>query len=117
MTEPITPAQVVRHLAALSRDLDQAVETLHTADLAADLTDRLFDTAFAHAFLKAEGSVDVRKHIAGLATMNEREDRDVSRAARDYAKNRLRSIERRIDVGRSYNSALRAEASLAGVGA
>ena len=31
MSEPVTPAAVIKHLAALSRELDHAVEVLHAA--------------------------------------------------------------------------------------
>ena len=116
VSEPVTPVEVIRHLAALSRELDHAVEVLHTSDLAAYEADRILDAAYARAFIAAAGSVEARKHTADLGTMQQREAADVSKAARDHAKNRLRSIERRIDVGRSFNSALRAEASLAAVG-
>ena len=114
MTEPLTPAQVVAHLAALSRELDATVDELHRSDLAAFEAERAHDAAFARAYFTAEGPVEDRKRRADLNTMSERESAEVAHAARDYAKNRLRSIERRIDVGRTYSAAVRAEVSLAG---
>lgn len=114
MTAPATPTDVALHLASLARDLDTTVRQLEVADRDATEKRGAHDLAFSRAFLAAEGSVDRRKHVAGVETHDARMAADVADALVRHLRRRIDAIKTRIDVGRSYNSALKAEMNLAG---
>lgn len=101
-------------LAALARDLDQTVKALEQADRDATGKRAAFDLAFSRAFLSADGSVDARKHQAVIQAHRLREDADVADAVVRHLRRRIDALKTRIDVGRSFASALKAELSLAG---
>jgi hypothetical protein len=96
-------------LAELSRDLDAAVRSLRDADMEAVQARHAADLAESRAFVAAEGSMDLRKHLARLACAKEEEDALVKEAVVRYLRNRINAISTRIDVGRSAGAALRAE--------
>ncbi len=112
MTAPATPTDVALHLASLARDLDTTVKQLESADR--DLVEKrgAHDLAFSRAFLAAEGSVDRRKHVAAVQTHDARMAADVADALVRHLRRRVDAIKTRIDVGRSYSAAIRAELSL-----
>lgn len=115
MGDLITPNGVVanlmelaRELARLSADLDQL--EIDAVNAREDLT-----LAVAKAFLSAEGTVDVRKSEAIVATHHERLTAETAEALVRGRKRQLDTIKVRIDVGRSAAAALRAEIALDGV--
>lgn len=109
MTSDITANNIVRRLAALGRELDAAVEMLKDADTDAVQKRHAADLAESRAFVNAEGSMDMRKHLARLAIDRQESDALVAEALVRYLRNRIKSIETRIDLGRSMNAAHRAE--------
>ncbi|MEV0646039.1 hypothetical protein AB0I28_12315 [Phytomonospora sp. NPDC050363] len=115
MTAPSTANEVVLQLASLSRELDTTVSQLEKADL--DSVDKrsTFDIAFSRAFLEATGAMDIRKHTAVIETAQERVNADVADALVRHLRRRIDAIKTRIEVGRSYSAAIRAELSLNGV--
>lgn len=114
MTAPANPTQVALHLAELARDLDTTVRQLEQADRDATEKRAAADLAFSRAFLAASGSVDARKHQAGIDTHEQRLGADVAEALVRHLRRRIDAIKTRIDVGRSYGAAVRAEIGLAG---
>jgi hypothetical protein len=109
MSVQLTPNTVVMQLAELARDLDATVRSLRDADLEAVRARHQADLAESRAFVSAEGSMDLRKHLARLACAKEEEDALVKEAVVRYLRNRINAISTRIDVGRSAGAALRAE--------
>lgn len=116
MTAPATAIDVAQQLARLSRDLDITVKQIEAADSEAIKCRVGFDLAFSRAFIAGEGSVDRRKHEAVIGTIGVREAADVADAVVRHLRRQLDAIKTRIEVGRSYGAAVRAEASLAGSG-
>lgn len=114
MSAPHTPTEVALQLARLARDLDDTVRALESADRDATEKRAAYDLAFSRAFLSAEGSVDYRKHWAQQHTHEQRLAADVADALVRHLRRRIDAIKTRIDVGRSYGAAVRAEISLAG---
>jgi len=100
---------IVRQLAALGRDLDTAVEMIREADTDAVSKRQAADLAESRAFVSAEGSMDMRRHTARIAVERQERDALVAEALVRYLRNRIKSIETRIDLGRSMNAAHRAE--------
>lgn len=116
MTAPATPNEVAKALAQLGRDLDQTVKALESADRDSTEKRAAFDLAFSRAFIGEQGSVDQRKHLAVIATHQQRLDADVADALVRHLRRRVDALKVRIDIGRSYGAALRAELNLAQAG-
>lgn len=112
----LTPNKIAKTLMELARELDTAVQQLEYADR--DLTEKrgAADLAFSRAFLAAEGSMDVRKHMAVVQTHQQRMDADVADALVRHLRRRIDVLKVRVDTGRSLGAAVRAEIALAGQG-
>lgn len=113
---PASAAEVLDHLGGLARRLDELVSALEAADREATEKRRVYDLAFSKAFLSAEGSMDVRRHQAVLATEAERAAADVADTVVRHLRRQIDAVKTRIDVGRSYSAALRAEITLGAAG-
>ncbi|MEU7980525.1 hypothetical protein AB0B63_18575 [Micromonospora sp. NPDC049081] len=116
MSAPANATDVARQLAKLSLDLDATVEQLEVADRDATEKRAASELAFSRAFMSAEGSVETRKHLAVIATHDIRLETEVADALVRHLRRRVDAIKTRIEVGRSYGAAIRAEVALAGSG-
>jgi hypothetical protein len=105
----LTPNEVVRQLSRLGAELDAAVVTLRTAETDAATKRHAADLAEAKAFVAAEGPVDLRKRLALLAVAQEEDEALVAEATLRWLRTRIRAIDTRIEIGRSYGAAVRAE--------
>lgn len=109
MSEQLTPRSVVLQLSELAKALDHTVTLLKEADLEATLARHAADVAESTAFLSAEGSVEMRKHKARLATDKLEGDALQKEAVVRYLRQRINAVGTRIEVGRSMGAALRQE--------
>jgi len=116
VTAPATPNEVALQLSRLSRDLDDTVRQLQTADREATEKRAAADLAFSRAFIGAVGSVDARKHLAVVDTHDQRLAADVADAVVRHLRRRVDALKVRIDVGRSMGAAIRAELNLVQAG-
>jgi hypothetical protein len=116
MTAPATPNEVALQLSRLARDLDDAVRQLQVADLDATEKRAAADLAFSRSFMAASGSVDYRKHYATEETHDQRLAADVADAVVRHLRRRIDATKVRIEVGRSYGAAIRAELNLSQAG-
>lgn len=105
----LTPNEVVRQLAELGRELDQAVKLLKDAERDAVEKRHTANMVESRAFVAAEGSVTLRKHTARLATDHAENEALVAEATVRWLRARIRAIDTRIEIGRSYGVAVRAE--------
>jgi hypothetical protein len=112
-----TPNQIALRLSQLSRDLDTQSSQIEALDVAAVQARHAYELAFARAFLDPEnqGSVDVRKQLAVLATADEKLTAETAEAVLRAARTRIGTLKTQIETGRSLNALMRAEISLAGV--
>lgn len=115
MTTP-TQNDVVLRLASLSRMLDAATTEIAELDEAAVRAKSRYQVAFARAFLGETGSVDHRKQSAVLACEKEWLDAEIGEQKVRACKERIRTIRDQIEVGRSLNSAVKAEWAAGAVG-
>ena len=111
---PATATEVALNLARLARDLDQTVRALEQADRDATEKRAAYDLAFSRAFLGAQGSMDLRKHESVVETHPQRLAADVADAVVRHLRRQIDATKVRIDVGRSYGAAVRAEIALGG---
>ena len=105
----LTPSEVVLQLSELGRKLDAVVRTLRDAEL--DMVEKrhVADVAESMAFVRAEGSMDLRKHLARIEAAPLEKDALVAEAVCRYLKTQIRALELRVEIGRSYGAAVRAE--------
>lgn len=113
---PLTSAGIARQLANLSRQLDELVAEVDTAERESVNTREDYTCAHSQAFMAAEGAMELRKHTALLETSERRLAADLSETHVKGLKRRIEAVKLRIEIGRSLGAALRAEASLAGSG-
>lgn len=104
-----TPNQIVMQLASLARDMDALVDQLKIADDDAVRKRHAADQAESHAFLNAEGPMDIRKHEARVAVADKELDALVAEALVRHLRKKIGAIDTRIEVGRSMGATVRAE--------
>ncbi|MFC9768917.1 hypothetical protein [Rhodococcus jostii] len=116
MPEPgqLTATSVAQHLLTLSRQLDEVTTALNAKDLEATELAEEAKVAEAKAFVRAEGSVDLRKNLAIIDTHQVRLAAKVAEATVRGLIRTVRTLQSRIDVGRSHGATVRAETQLAG---
>lgn len=110
-----SPNDVVMHLTELSRQLDAAVKELARLDEAAVRARARHEVEFARAFLTSDGSMDVRRYTAVEACADRKLDAEISEQRVRSQRELIRTIQTRIDVGRTVSATVRSEISLAGV--
>jgi hypothetical protein len=93
MSQVLTPDQLVAELRSLSARISRGVSEVHNLELALDKSARELDWAKASASLKVTGTVDEKKNLAEMACAKEREAYDLAKAAFNYAKGLLKSLE------------------------
>jgi phage shock protein A len=116
MTDTPTVNDVVKRLAELSRMLDAATEEIARLDESAVRAKGRYQVDFARTFLSSEGSVDARKQASVLACKDAWLDAEIAEQQVRACRERIRTIRDQIDVGRSLNSAVRAEWAAGAVG-
>ena len=109
MSDVLTPQQVVHHLGDLTLQLDELVKRYKVAEHDAATNRHAADLAESKAFLVAEGTVDTRKHKARIASKEQELTALTCEAEVRGLRAQIRAMETRIDVGRSYGAAVRAE--------
>lgn len=108
----VTPMSVTQNLLNLARELAELASGLDDLEQRAVMAREDLTLAQAKAFLSAEGTVDVRKNTAIVATHAERLSAETAEALVRGRKRQLDTLKVRIDVGRSAAAALRAEIDL-----
>jgi hypothetical protein len=116
MTAPMNANEVVLNLADLGRQLDAAVRQLRTFDEDSVRARARYEVLFARHFLNGNSSVDARKQQARLDCEKEWLDAEIADQKVRSQKALISSLGVRIDIGRSYGSAIKAEMALAGAG-
>ncbi len=114
MTAPATPVEVVRALTALTAELSGQVKILRHAEMDAAVKRHTADMVRVRAFLAADGAMDFRENTAKAAADVPEGDAKVAEALVRVVRAEIRSIETRIEVGRTYAATVRAELSTLG---
>ena len=78
--------------------------------------DRTYDAAFALAYLDHEGPAHEKKYAAELATLEQREKRDIADAAYRYADRTAKALENELRAMQSVGASIRAMYATAGRG-
>lgn len=105
----ITPDQVLAQLSYLANELQSQATQIEELDLDF-ITKRAYaKRVFAEAFLRAEGSNDVKRYQAELASADASWQMELAEQVLRAAKEQMRVIRDRIEVGRSMNAIIRME--------
>jgi phage shock protein A len=115
VTTPTTH-DVILKLSRLSRMLDVATAEVAELDETAVLAKSAFEVAFARAFIKSEGAQDFRKQSAVLSTADQKLTMELAEQKVRACRERIRTLRDQIDIGRSLNSAVKAEWAASAVG-
>lgn len=107
---------VHRLLGELSRELVVLLGDYQRANEDRARKEAAFKSAYAAAYLSAEGSVEERKQRAMLTTADQLRDAELAAVVFDNIRTALRVLGQRLDAGRTIASTVRAEAIATGVG-
>lgn len=116
MSAPANAHEVVRNLTELTRELRDKTSAYRMAEHDAAMKRHAADMIEARAFLSADGSVEQRKNTAKVAADRAENEALVAEALVRVLKAELRSVQVRIEVGRTYGATVRAELSTLGYG-
>ena len=113
-TPDITPTSAMREMTRLSRQLDAEGAKIRGLTLDAVRKRHAYTIAFAKALVAADGSnAEIRKAQATLSTQEELLAAVLAESELDILRSDIRDIlHRRLDVGRSVFSFVKAEAQL-----
>lgn len=116
MSTPQNANDVTRTLLELSRELDETTKELNEKDLEATRLEEDLNYEESKAFVAAQGAEGFRKANSRIQTHDLRMQARLAAAEVRGLQRRVRTLERRIDVGRTYGATIREEAKLAGYG-
>lgn len=95
-------------------ELHSVIEQLHAAEQSAIEKRQAADVEESKEFLKADGSVDARKHKARLACERMEFDALIAEALVRHLARLMKEAQMRVDAGRTYSADVRAELSVLG---
>jgi len=90
-------------------ELHQIIEQLHTAETAAIDKRQTADVEESKEYLKAQGSIEARKHEARVACERLEFDALTAEAMVRHLVRLMKEAQLRVDAGRTYSADLRAE--------
>lgn len=111
-----SPTEVVLQLSRLANDLDAKTAEIAQLDEEFVRAKSAFEVSFARKFLTTVGSMDVRKQTAVLETADVKLTAELAEAKVRAARESIKTLRDRLEVGRSVNAAVRTEFSVSGVG-
>ena len=115
MTTP-TANDVVLLLARLGRELDAKQGEISRLDEEAVRLRSRYEITLSRAFLTAEGPMDVRKHQSIIDAAAYKLDAEIADQKLRAARESIRVLRDRLDIGRSLNSAIKSEWQAQGAG-
>lgn len=109
MSAELTPFTVIQTLTNIGREIDSMPATIEALDEAEVNAKAGFDSAYRGAFLRAEGAMDLRKVVAEDAAKEQRLEYELAGVRLRAAKEQLRVLRDRLEIGRSLGAVLRME--------
>lgn len=112
----LTPVAVENHIRELSTRIAKSASVCNERYQVFLEADRLFDQAYAQAFLAHDGPQTEKRYAADLASIEQREARDVADAAYRYADRLSKALSAELMAFQSLNKSVLAQYGAAGVG-
>jgi hypothetical protein len=113
---PLNPEQVEAAMYRCSMRIARSVRVVSDAEAAYKELDRAYDKAYAQAFIDYEGPQTEKKFGATLATMEEREARDIAYQTFNYVKRLSEAVQDELRTLQSINKSVLAMYSAATTG-
>lgn len=113
--EVINPVDLEKRIDNLSNEIAKGVRHVSSAEKKKLDTERVYDRAFAAAFLAHPGPQTEKKYAAELATEQERLDRDVAYVAFRHAERQMKALESALSSAQSRLKSVMAMFGAAGV--
>lgn len=110
------PSQVEERIRDIATRIAKSAGVCNERYVAFLEADRLYDRSFALAYIRHDGAAHEKKYAAELATVDEREARDVADAAYRYADRLAKSLESELRAYQSVGASIRAAYLVAGTG-
>lgn len=106
----LTQLSLIQTLTGIGRDLDAAAAEIERLDAEAVQKRIVYKKAYARAFLTSTGSMDMRRYEAEEQTAQELLDAETSDQVLRAARENIRVLRDRLEIGRSLSALLRMEA-------
>lgn len=107
---------VIKRLGEVSRMLDAATDELAVLDEDAVQAKQTFEVEYARRFIAAEGAIDMRKHLATVATADLRLAYELAYAKHRACKERINTLRNQLSTGQTVSAALRHQFAAEGTG-
>lgn len=107
----MTPDQVRAQISAYLVEQSRGPQAHYDAELAAERAEDVYQSAFDRAYLTAEGSIEDRKAIARLATLDLRDAMEIARAEFGRVKLKIRQLDASLMATQSLLKSMMAELS------
>lgn len=105
----LTPASIVSTLANISKEIETKAEEISILDADATRKRAIYKKAFAESFLRTEASNEVRRYTAEYQTAQMLFEAELADQVLRAAKESLRVLRDRLEVGRSLGAIMRLE--------
>lgn len=119
MTDVLNPVEIEQLIRETANHIAHGVSVVSNAEAKAREAVRIYDRAYAAAYLAASGPAHEKKYRAELATEAERDAMDIAELAFKHAERTARSLESKLRAYQSVGASVRSMYSgqLSGVGA
>jgi hypothetical protein len=108
VTDVLNPVDVEQVIRSTADQIARGVTIVSTAEATAREAERVYDRAYAAAYLTAPGPSHEKKYRAELATEAERDAMDVAGLAFKHAERTARALESKLRAYQSVNASVRA---------
>jgi hypothetical protein len=105
----LTPADIIQTLSRIAKDIDECTDDIAKLDELAVRARQKYKVAYAESFLRAEGSMDVRRYTAELECQLMALESELADQQHRAAVSSLRALRDRLEVGRSLGPLVRLE--------
>jgi hypothetical protein len=112
--EVLNPVEIEQQIGAVANDIARGVPLVSNAEAKAREARRVYDVAFAHAYLDHQGPAHAKKYAATIATEKELEAADVAEVAFKHAERTARALTEKLRAYQSIGASVRAMYSTPG---
>jgi hypothetical protein len=112
----INPVEVEKSIQGLVQQIAKGVRVVSTAHKAKLDADRIYDHAFAVAYVTADGPQTEKKYQAEKQTQQERMNRDAAEVAYQHAQRQMKALEGQLSAWQTIAKSVTSMYSAAGSG-
>ena len=102
----LNPVEVEQTIWSVSNNIASGVAVVSSAEQAASKARRVFDLAYAQAYLGASGPAHEKKYRAEIDTAQQRADAEIAEVAFEHAKRQMRALEGRLSAFQTISKSI-----------